>query len=122
MDFGERVAVSGSVTTVPGCTADRAVTLQWRPADSSEFASVASGATALDGSFTFDQVQPHTGGYRATLAEDGACPSASTTNEAAVRVRALVDAALVAGSTESGDCVEVATSVLPARRVRSSSY
>jgi D-alanyl-D-alanine carboxypeptidase/D-alanyl-D-alanine-endopeptidase (penicillin-binding protein 4) len=114
VDFGERVAVSGSVTADPGCTADRAVTLQWRPADSSEFASVAIGATAQDGSFTFDQVQPHTGGYRATLPEDGAC-LASTTNEAVVRVRALVDAALVAGSTDSGDCVEVATSVLPAR-------
>ena len=75
---------------------------------------MATGATAQDGSFTFDQVQPHTGGYRATLPEDGAC-LASTTNEALVRVRALVDAALVAGSTESGDCVEVATSVLPAR-------
>ena len=114
VDFGERVAVSGSVTTVPGCIADRAVTLEWRPADSSEFANVASGTTALDGSFTFDQVQPHTGGYRATLPEDGAC-LASTTNEAVVRVRALVDAALVAASTESGYCVGVATSVLPAR-------
>jgi D-alanyl-D-alanine carboxypeptidase/D-alanyl-D-alanine-endopeptidase (penicillin-binding protein 4) len=114
VDFGKRVAVSGSVTADPGCIADRAVTLQWRPADSSEFATVATGMTAQDGSFTFDQVQPHTGPYRATLPEDGACLG-STTNEALVGVRALVDAGLVAGSTEAGDCVEVATSVQPAR-------
>lgn len=114
VSFGKQVTVSGSVTADPGCTAGRAVALQWRRADSSGFANVATGTTAQDGSFTFDQVQPHTGRYRATLPEDGAC-LASTTNEALVRVRALVDAALVAASTEAGDCVEVATSVDPVR-------
>jgi D-alanyl-D-alanine carboxypeptidase/D-alanyl-D-alanine-endopeptidase (penicillin-binding protein 4) len=114
VDLGEQVTVSGSLSADPGCIADRAITLQWRLADSSGFATVATGVTAQDGSFTFDQAQPHTGRYRATFPETGTC-LASTTNEALVRVRALVDAALVAGSTEAGACVEVAASLQPAR-------
>ncbi len=112
--FGTVVTVSGSVTADPGCASGRAVTLQWRPADSAGFANVATGTTSEGGSFTFEQVQPHTGRYRAMLPETAMC-LASTTNEALVRVKALVDAALVAGSTEAGDCVDVAASVEPAR-------
>lgn len=114
VDLDEQVTVSGSLGADPGCTAGRPVTLQWRPADSPGFANVATGVTAQDGSFAFEQAQPHTGHYRATFPETGSC-LASTTNEALVRVRALVDAALVAGSTEAGDCVEVAASLEPAR-------
>jgi D-alanyl-D-alanine carboxypeptidase/D-alanyl-D-alanine-endopeptidase (penicillin-binding protein 4) len=114
VSYGEPVVVSGSISGEAGCTAGRTVTLQWRPADSSGFATVATGTTAADGSFTFDQTQPHTGRYRATLPEEDGCLT-STSNEALVRVRALVDAALVAGSTEVGACVDVTVSVEPDR-------
>lgn len=112
--FGTAVAVTGSVTADPGCTADRPITLQWRATDSAGFANVATETTSGDGSFAFEQVQPYTGRYRATLPETATC-LASITNEAVVRVRARVDAALVADSTEAGDCVDVAMSVEPAR-------
>jgi serine-type D-Ala-D-Ala carboxypeptidase/endopeptidase (penicillin-binding protein 4) len=114
VNFGNQVAVSGSVTADPGCTAGRAVSLEWRAADATAFSDVATGTTAEDGSFTFEDAQPHTGRYRAMLPEAGSC-LASTSNQALVRVRAQVDAALVAASTEAGDCVEVAASVHPAR-------
>jgi D-alanyl-D-alanine carboxypeptidase/D-alanyl-D-alanine-endopeptidase (penicillin-binding protein 4) len=114
VDLGEQVTVSGSLGADPGCIAGRPTTLQWRPADSSGFANVATGVTAPDGSFTFEYAQPHTGRYRATFPETGTC-LAATTNEALVRVWAMVDAGLVAGSTEAGACVEVAASLQPAR-------
>jgi D-alanyl-D-alanine carboxypeptidase/D-alanyl-D-alanine-endopeptidase (penicillin-binding protein 4) len=114
VDLGEQVTVSGSLGADPGCIADRPITLEWRPADSSGFANVATGVTAGDGSFTFEHAQPHSGRYRATFPETGTC-LASTTNEPLVRVRALVDAALVAGPTEAGACLEVAASLQPAR-------
>ena len=112
--FGTAVAVTGSVTADPGCTADRPITLQWRAADAAGFANVATETTSGDGSFAFEQTQPYTGRYRATLPETATC-LASISNEALVRVRARVDAALIAGSTETGDCVDVAMSVEPAR-------
>ena len=112
--FGTAVAITGSVTADPGCTGDRPVTLQWRAAGSAGFANVATGTTSGDGAFAFEQVQPYTGRYRATLPETATC-LASITNDELVRVRAGVDAALVEGSTEAGDCVDVAMSVEPAR-------
>jgi D-alanyl-D-alanine carboxypeptidase/D-alanyl-D-alanine-endopeptidase (penicillin-binding protein 4) len=90
------------------------VTLQWQPAASTVFANVATGTTAADGSFTFVQTQPHSGSYAATIQQDASC-LASTTNQVLVRVREMVDAALVAGSPEGGSCVDVSTSVLPER-------
>lgn len=114
VNFGKKVTVSGSITADADCTAGRNVTLQWQPADSSGFANVATETTSTDGSFTFAQTQPHTGRYRATISESATC-LASTTNESLVRVREMVDAALVAGSTEAGSCVDVAMSVQPAR-------
>jgi serine-type D-Ala-D-Ala carboxypeptidase/endopeptidase (penicillin-binding protein 4) len=114
VDFGETVTVSGSVSEGPGCTGGRPITLQWRAADSSGFAAVATGTTGGNGSFAFQQSQPHTGRYRATLEEQGEC-AASVSDVALVRVRALVDAAIVAGSTEAGECVVLAASVDPSR-------
>ncbi|HET9249252.1 MAG TPA: D-alanyl-D-alanine carboxypeptidase [Actinomycetota bacterium] len=114
VNFGKAVAVTGSIASDPECIAGRDVILQWQPADSSGFANVATGTTAADGSFSFSQRQPHTGRYRATISEDATC-LASTTNEALVRVREMVDAALVAGSTEAGSCVDVSMSVTPER-------
>jgi serine-type D-Ala-D-Ala carboxypeptidase/endopeptidase (penicillin-binding protein 4) len=112
--FGERVVVSGSVNGDPGCSSGRDVTLQWRAADSSGFATVATGTSGSGGTYSFEQSQPHTGRYRATVAETPSCPAA-TSDEALVRVRASVDAALVAASTEVGDCVVVTASLRPAR-------
>ena len=114
VNFGEAVTISGSISADPGCIGGRNVTLQWQPDDASAFADVATGTTAADGSFTFVQTQPHTGRYGATIQAGGSC-LASTTNQVLVRVRELVDAALVAGSTEGGSCVDVSVSVLPER-------
>jgi D-alanyl-D-alanine carboxypeptidase/D-alanyl-D-alanine-endopeptidase (penicillin-binding protein 4) len=112
VNFGEAVTVSGSIAADPGCIGGRAVTLQWQPVDSTAFSNVATGATAADGSFTFVQTQPHTGRYAATIEQDASC-LASTTNQVLVRVRAMVDAALVAGP--SGSCVDISMSVMPER-------
>jgi len=114
VDFGEEVVVSGSVNGDAGCSSGRAVTLVWGAADSSGFATVANGTSGTDGTFSFRQSQPHTGRYRATIAATTGCPAA-TSDEALVRVRALVDAALVAASTEVGDCVLVTAWVDPSR-------
>lgn len=114
VNFGEAVTVSGSISADPGCIGGRNVTLQWQPDDASGFADVATGTTTADGSFTFVQTQPHTGRYGATIQAGASC-LASTTNQVLVRVRELVDAALVAGSTGGGSCVDVSMSVLPER-------
>ena len=114
VNFGEEVTISGSISADPGCIGARNVTLQWQPDDASAFADVATATTAADGSFSFVQTQPHTGRYGATIQAGASC-LASTTNQVLVRVRALVDAALVAGSTDGGSCVDVSMSVLPER-------
>ncbi len=114
VNFGEAVTVSGSIAADPGCIGGRNVTLQWQPADASGFSNVATGTTAADGSFTFVQTQPHTGSYGATIQGDASC-LASATNQVLVRVREMVDAALVADSTEPGSCVDVSMSVRPER-------
>jgi D-alanyl-D-alanine carboxypeptidase/D-alanyl-D-alanine-endopeptidase (penicillin-binding protein 4) len=114
VNFGEAVTVSGSISADPGCIGGRNVTLQWQPDDASAFADVATGTTTADGSFTFVQTQPHTGRYGATIQAGASC-LASTTNQVLVRVRELVDAALVAGSTDEGSCVDVSMWVLPER-------
>ncbi len=112
--LGEPVVVSGSVNGDPGCSSGRDVTLQWRAADSSGFATVASSTSGTDGLFSFEQSQPHTGRYRATIAATPSCPAA-TSEEALVRVQATVDAGLVAASTEVGDCVVVTASLRPSK-------
>jgi D-alanyl-D-alanine carboxypeptidase/D-alanyl-D-alanine-endopeptidase (penicillin-binding protein 4) len=114
VNFGEAVTVSGSISADPGCIGGRNVTLQWQPDDASAFADVATGTTTADGSFTFVQTQPHTGRYGARIQADASC-LASTSNQVVVRVREMVDAALVAGPTDAGSCVDVSTSVRPER-------
>jgi serine-type D-Ala-D-Ala carboxypeptidase/endopeptidase (penicillin-binding protein 4) len=113
-DLGDQVRVSGSIADDTGCTGGRPVTLQWQPADSAGFATIDHGTTAEDGSFAFDQSQPHTGRYRAIFPEDGTC-LAATSNLALVRVRELVDAALVTGPSGHRSCVDVAVTVTPER-------
>lgn len=112
--FGQAVTVSGSIAADPGCLGGRNVTLQWQPADSAAFSNVATGTTAADGSFTFVQTQPNTGHYGATIEGNASC-LASTTNQVLVRVRAMVNAAIVADSTGARSCVDVSTSVAPER-------
>ena len=112
--FGDPVTVSGAIDGGGDCAALRAVTLQWRPADSTGFATVAQGTSAADGTFAFEQSQPHTGRFRATLAQQGPCPAA-VSDEVLVRVRVRVDTSLVVGSPEAGDCVDVSVIVSPAK-------
>lgn len=112
--FGDPV---GLIVTVGGggsCIEGRSVSLEWRPADSAGFATVGSGTTSAGGTLEFQQVQPHTGRYRATVASSGGCPAA-TSAEVLVRVRAFVDASVVAGSGFAGSCVDIAASVQPPR-------
>jgi D-alanyl-D-alanine carboxypeptidase len=113
VDFGEAVTLTGSLSAGPDCAPAQTVELQWRPAASTDFATVATGATAGDGSFSFESSQPHTGRYRAVLPGLGACEGA-VSNEATVRVRSAVEAALVS-STPQSLCVGVFASVEPAR-------
>jgi serine-type D-Ala-D-Ala carboxypeptidase/endopeptidase (penicillin-binding protein 4) len=113
-DLGDLVHVSGSIADDPGCTSGRPVTLQWQPADSAGFATIDHGTTAEDGTFAFDQSQLHTGRYRAIFPEDRTC-LAATSNLVLVRVRELVDAALVTGSSEHGSCADIAVTVTPER-------
>jgi D-alanyl-D-alanine carboxypeptidase/D-alanyl-D-alanine-endopeptidase (penicillin-binding protein 4) len=112
VDFREDVTVSGAVTGDPTCASGRAILLQWRPADSGGFATVAEGTTAADGRFAFVQSQEHTGRYQVQLPEVGGCVQA-TSDDAPVRVRAFVDASLVVGSNEAGSCVDLTVVASP---------
>ncbi|HET7235669.1 MAG TPA: D-alanyl-D-alanine carboxypeptidase [Actinomycetota bacterium] len=114
VDFGDPVAVSVTLAGEAGCLSGRAVTLDWSPADSAVFATIASAVTAADGSVALSPVQPHTGRYRASVQASGGC-SAATSAEVSVRVRVRVDASVVLGSGEAGSCVTVIATVQPAR-------
>lgn len=114
VDFHEHVTVSGNVTGDPTCVGPRQILLQWRPAESVSFATVATGTTASDGAFSFAQSQEHTGAYRVQLPALGGCAEA-TSGEALVGVRALVDATLVVGSNVAGSCVDLTVVVSPAK-------
>ncbi len=110
--YGDEVTLSGGATGDPSCDSGRTVQLRWRQADSSGFVTVATGVTAADGTFSFAQSQPYSGRYRAVLPLEGSCER-TISNDALVRVRALVDASLVSGSSEAGGCVDVFVIVSP---------
>lgn len=112
VELDHAVTISGTLTSSAGCTPDRALFLEWRPADSSAFATVGQGTTAADGTFAFEQVQQYTGRYRVTATADGACDLV-VSDTALVRVRARVDSTLLAGSLEAGSCVDVDAAVMP---------
>jgi D-alanyl-D-alanine carboxypeptidase/D-alanyl-D-alanine-endopeptidase (penicillin-binding protein 4) len=114
VELGEPVTLTVALTDDAACLDDRAVTLEWRPADSAGFATVGSSTTSPAGEATFVQAQPHTGRYRASVAPSGGCPAA-TSAETLVRVRIRVDASVVVGSSEAGTCVTVVAEVLPPR-------
>jgi D-alanyl-D-alanine carboxypeptidase/D-alanyl-D-alanine-endopeptidase (penicillin-binding protein 4) len=112
--FGDEVTLSGAVTGDPSCDSDRTVELRWRDAESPEFTIVGQGTTAADGTFSFVQSQPHTGRYRAVLPLAGECVR-TVSDDVLVRVRTLVDASLISGSSEAGSCVDVFVIVLPSK-------
>lgn len=112
--FGDQVTLAGLVSGDAGCTSGRTVRLRWRAAGASGFATVAETTTASDGSFGVPQTQPHTGRYRAVTVADGSCAQASS-GDVLVRVRAAVDASVIASSTEAGSCVDVVATVSPAK-------
>jgi D-alanyl-D-alanine carboxypeptidase/D-alanyl-D-alanine-endopeptidase (penicillin-binding protein 4) len=113
--YGEVVALAGAVTGEDGCTGARPVELQWHPSGTPDFAPVAEGTTAPDGSFAFDGSEPSTGRYRAVLPPAAGCGK-EVSPEVSVRVAAAVDAALVSSSAlEVGSCLDVAMTVLPER-------
>ena len=114
VDFGEAVTLTMALGGEAACLEGRTVMLEWRPADSAGFATVGSGTSSAGGTVTLQQTQPHTGRYRASVESSGGCPSA-TSEDTLVRVRAFVDASVVTGSGVVGSCVDVFTSVQPAR-------
>jgi D-alanyl-D-alanine carboxypeptidase/D-alanyl-D-alanine-endopeptidase (penicillin-binding protein 4) len=110
--FDEPVTITGAVAGDAACVASRSVRLEWNVADSDAWAPVAEGTTADDGTFAFESSQQYTGRYRATVAEAPPCAALSS-NTVPVRVRALVDASLLAGSLEAGSCVDLDVAVVP---------
>ncbi|HYZ14228.1 MAG TPA: D-alanyl-D-alanine carboxypeptidase [Actinomycetota bacterium] len=112
VDFHEDVTVSGNVTGDATCVGPRQILLQWRPALSVSFATVATGTTAAGGAFSFAQSQEHSGAYRVQLPAVGGCAEA-TSGEALVGVRALVHATLVVGSNVAGSCADLTVVVSP---------
>jgi D-alanyl-D-alanine carboxypeptidase/D-alanyl-D-alanine-endopeptidase (penicillin-binding protein 4) len=112
--YGDEIILSGAVTGDPSCDSDRTVELRWRGAESPESTIVGQGTTAADGTFSFVHSQPHTGRYRAVLPLAGQCVR-TVSDDLLVRVRALVDASVISGSSEAGSCVDVFVIVLPSK-------
>lgn len=112
--FGDTVDLAGQVAGDPNCVASRTVQLAWRAADSAAWAVVATGTTAADGTFSFTNGQDYSGRYRAQLPETTTCLAVAS-GGVAVRVRAFVDTALLAGSLVAGSCVDVDVTVWPAK-------
>lgn len=114
VDHGEPASLTGTVTGGPGCIADRTVQLTWRRGDADVWTVVTVGTTDPGGGFGFRQVESYSGSYRAELPATGGC-AAVVSEEAPVRVRALVDSGLVAGSLTAGSCVDLDITVVPPR-------
>ena len=112
LPFGAALTLSGAVSGDPACEANRTVRLRWRGAGAATFSTVGETTTAGDGTFAFDHTPATTGRFRATLPAEGSC-AAVTSNDVVVRVRAVVDTSLVAGSTDVGSCVDITAIVSP---------
>lgn len=110
--YGDSVTLSGSLAGGEGCTAGRALQLEWEVAGSSAFETVAEGAAGTDGSFSFEQTRAHSGGYRVTASASGPCPQIGSAS-VPVRVRVHLDSALVGGPLTAGSCVDFTTTVSP---------
>jgi D-alanyl-D-alanine carboxypeptidase len=113
--YGKTAHLTGDVSATAGCVASRAVDLQWRAADSSAWADLGHAATtASDGSFSIANGQAYDGRYRVRIEATASCTSLLSPS-VAVRVRAYVDTALLAGSLEAGSCIDVDVTVSPAK-------
>jgi D-alanyl-D-alanine carboxypeptidase/D-alanyl-D-alanine-endopeptidase (penicillin-binding protein 4) len=110
--FGQAVTLSGTVTGDAACEGGRSVRLLWRPQNADAFDVAAETTTAAEGSFSIDSTQATTGRYRALVVGDGACAEV-VSEDVVVRVRAAVDASVVAPSTDAGTCVSVTATVAP---------
>ncbi len=115
VDLDEPVTIAGTLLGADdACVATRALRLEWRRADGSGFAPVEEGASAADGSFSFEHAEPYSGRYRVTAPADAACAEAVST-AVSVGVRARVDAAVLDASVTAGSCTAIAVSVTPPR-------
>lgn len=114
VDQGEEVTLAGVLSAGGACAPGRTILLEWRPADSTAFATVAQGSAADDGTFSFQQSQRYTGRFRVTAPAEGTC-EAVVSDTALVRVRVRVDSTLVAGSLTAGSCVDVTATVTPVK-------
>jgi D-alanyl-D-alanine carboxypeptidase/D-alanyl-D-alanine-endopeptidase (penicillin-binding protein 4) len=111
MTYGETVTISGQARGDAACAGGRAVELEWQPTGGA-FAPLAQGVTGADGAFSFERSPANTGRFRAVLASAPGCPEA-VSNEAAVRVRVLVEVSAPVGPSEAGSCVEFLALVSP---------
>lgn len=110
--YGRDVTISGRLSSGDDCVEGRALLLEWRGAGSATFETVASGSAAADGAFAFTDAEAHSGSYRVSAPAAGTCDPAAS-DEASVRVRALVEGTSAEGSAVAGSCVELSASVTP---------
>lgn len=108
------VTITGTLDAASPCAAGRLLELAWRRADAEDFAVVAQGSTASDGSYAFEQVPRFSGAYRVTAPAAGACAEVVSA-AVRVRVRARVESATFADRLTAGSCVAVAIHVEPER-------
>jgi D-alanyl-D-alanine carboxypeptidase/D-alanyl-D-alanine-endopeptidase (penicillin-binding protein 4) len=115
VEYGRPVTITGAVAGDTACLGSRSVLLAWKAADADTWTDVATGRTAADGTFSFESTQGSTGRYRVTLPEAPPCAAVSS-DSVLVRVRALVEIALVAGSLTAGSCgVSLTATVSPGK-------
>jgi D-alanyl-D-alanine carboxypeptidase/D-alanyl-D-alanine-endopeptidase (penicillin-binding protein 4) len=110
--FGETVELAAGVEGDASCLGPREAGLQRAPSGSETWTTIATGATATDGSVAFIDSPQYTGRYRVSLPANGPC-EALVSPPAEVRVRALIDAELDDSSPVAGSCVDLDLSVAP---------
>jgi len=115
VEYGQPVTIAGAVAGDAACLGSRSVLLAWKAADADTWTDVATDRTASDGTFSFESTQGSTGRYRVRLPEAPPCAAVSS-GSVLVRVRALVEAAVVAGSLTAGSCgVSLTATVSPSK-------
>jgi D-alanyl-D-alanine carboxypeptidase/D-alanyl-D-alanine-endopeptidase (penicillin-binding protein 4) len=112
--FGDDVTIAGALSGDPACTSGRIVDLEFERADESDYTSLAETTTAADGSYSFTQSPEFTGRFRTSAPATDACPG-SISDPVLARVKARVDATLLAGSLAAGSCLSVDIAVSPAK-------
>lgn len=110
--FGGEVTIAGALAGDAACVAGRTVALEYERADENAYAQVAEATSAADGSYSFTQSPESTGRFRTTVPTAGACPGVES-DPTLVRVKARVDAYLLAGSLAAGSCLNLDVAVAP---------